>query len=269
MRAYLQIIRPVNGIMAAVGAWTGMLVAGATVYPTNTVLLGLLAVFFIQSGGMAINDYSDAEIDRINKPKRPIPSGKIKKRNALAFSLLLFAAGVFSSYLISYNALIVAALAAAILISYAAKLKKTLLLGHVMVSLLVAFTFIFGGIVAGNYTPALLMAFLAFVSNMAREIYKSIEDVLGDKRHDVKSLAIRFGVLKAKLVANAFVIFAVLFSFVPYLLGIFGVVYLFFVVIADIIFVLAVSSPARYSAKFCKLAMLIALFAFLAAAIKI
>lgn len=269
MRAYLSITRPLNSIMAAFAAWIGTIVAGAPLYPTNAVLLALLAVFLISSAGMAINDYFDAEIDKVNRPKRPLPSGKISKRAALAYALLLFSLGVGSAYFVNFNALAIAVLAAVLLFAYAAKLKKILMIGHIATSLLVALTFIFGGVAAGNYLPTLLMAFLAFLSNTAREIYKSVEDILGDKQHNVNSLPVKFGVLKAKLIANIVVIAAVIFSFVPYFLGIFGVLYLFLVVIADIGFVSAVIAPARYSAKLCKLSMLIALVAFLAAVVKI
>ena len=106
-------------------------------------------------------------------------------------------------------------------------------------------------------------------SNTAREIYKSIEDVMGDKKHNVTSLPIKLGVLKAKMIANAFVIASVIFSFAPFILGTFGQLYLFFVVIADIGFISAAIAPVRYSAKICKLSMIIALIAFIAAAVKI
>lgn len=269
MPAYITIIRPLNGVMAAFAAWIGTLVGGAALYPSLPVLLGLLTVFLISCGGMAINDYYDAEIDKLNKPKRPIPSGKISRKAALCYAIVLFAAGIAASYFISLNALAVAAFAAVLLAAYSARLKKMLLVGHLAISLLVALSFVFGGIVAGNYLPTLLMALLAFLSNTAREVYKSIEDILGDKKHNVVSLPVRFGVLKAKLVANAFVIVSIIFSFIPYALGIFGQTYLLFVAIADIGFVSAVIAPARYSAKLCKVSMLIALIAFLAGAIRI
>jgi len=202
MLGYLSLVRPLNGAMAAIATWTGAIVAGFPIgytnmltFPLSPVLLAMISVFLISSGGMAINDYFDAEIDKLNKPKRPIPSGKIKKKSALAFSIMLFVSGIAAAYFINANALGVAAFAAVLLIAYAAKLKKVIMAGHVSVSLLVGLTFIYGGIAAGNYIPALMMALLAVLSNTAREIYKSIEDVMGDKKHNVTSLPIKLGVL--------------------------------------------------------------------------
>ena len=43
------------------------------------IILAMLAVFFAMSAGNVINDYFDYKIDLINKPQRPIPSGRMQK----------------------------------------------------------------------------------------------------------------------------------------------------------------------------------------------
>lgn len=269
MLAYLEILRPLNGLMSVLGVWIGSIVAGAPLAPTTPVILAVLSTFLISGAGMAVNDYYDIDADRINKPKRPLPSGRIKLRTALAYLLLLFLLGITLSYFINIYAFAVAAVVSVLLFLYAARLKKVMLVKNIIVSLLVALTFVYGGLAVGNYIPPLFLAFLAFLSNMGREIYKDIEDVMGDKKADANTLPVKYGVLRAKMIAASFVIAAVLFSFIPYFLGIFSQVYLFFVVIADIAFVAATVAPITYSAKICKIAMFIALLAFFAASIKV
>jgi len=267
MFAYLTIIRPLNCIMAAVAVYVASLIAGLQFYPSLPVIYALISVFLICAGGMVINDYFDVEIDRVNKPKRPIPSGKMSKAKALIYSYLLFGSGVYISYLINSFTLAVAILASALLILYAWKLKKAILVGNLTISSLVALTFIYGGLVNLNYLPLLSLAMLALLANTGREIYKSIEDIMGDKKSDVQSLPIKYGVINAKRIASIFVLFAIILSFLPYLLGVFREVYLFFVVIADIIFLAAVVGPLKFSAKLCKFAMLASLAAFFAGSI--
>lgn len=265
--AYVQLIRPLNCLMAAFAVYIGMIVAGLGIYLSLVSAYALLAVFLICGAGMAVNDYFDSGIDKINKPKRPIPSGKISGKSALAFSVLLFAAGTALSYLISKYAFIIALSASLLLILYAWKLKKAMIAGHVAVSLLVAMTFVFGAMINMNYGGTIMLAGLAFLSNMGREIFKSINDIMGDKKMNVRTLAVKFGIIRAKLFATLFIILAVVFSFVPFILGIFGTVYLFFVVIADAVFLFAVALPLKLAEKLCKLAMFIALLAFLAGAV--
>ncbi len=265
--ACIQLIRPLNCLMAAFATYIGMNLAGLGIYPTIVSAYALAAVFLICAGGMAINDYFDFEIDKINRPKRPLPSGKVSRKSALLFSIALFIIGTGLSYLIGNYALFIAAFASLLLIAYAWKLKKIMLIGHVAVSLLVALTFIFGASINMNYTGVMLLSVLAFFSNMGREIFKSINDIMGDKKMGVDSLPVKFGVIKAKLIATVFILIAIIFSFVPFLLKTFGTVYLFFVVIADMIFLLSIALPLKLSEKLCKLAMMIALIAFLVGAV--
>lgn len=260
--AYLKIMRPLNGIMSVVAVLIGALIAGAPLELRTGLLLGFVSVFLISGGGMAINDFFDAEIDKLNRPDRPIPSGKMSRHVAVAYSAVLFALGIAASFFIGYNALIVAAISSALLIAYAAQLKKTILIGNLVISGLVALTFVYGGIIFNNYAPVLPLALLAFLSNTAREIYKTIDDALGDQKYNVNSLAIKLGVTNARIIANIFLIVAVIFSFVPYFLGLLGVPYLFFVIIADIVFLAAVAAPVAYGSKLIKVAMLVALIAF-------
>ena len=76
-------------LLAAIVAY---LVATGTLVPG--VLLLLVIVTFITAAGNIINDYYDADIDAINCPERPIPSGRITRRAALWYAVLLFLAGI-------------------------------------------------------------------------------------------------------------------------------------------------------------------------------
>jgi geranylgeranylglycerol-phosphate geranylgeranyltransferase len=266
--AFLTIIRPINCLMATFAVYVATLVAGLVIIPEFAVLLALLSVFLICAGGMVINDYFDVEIDKINKPDRPIPSGKISKNVALVYSLILFSSGVAASYFINQPAMYVASAAAFILILYAAKLKKVLFLGNVAVSALVALTFIYGGLINMNYIPVASLAALAFLANLAREVYKSVDDILGDEENDVASLATKYGVNKARTIAAAFILLAIMLSFLPFGLNVFnnGIIYMFFVLIADMLFLISIVFHKK-AAKIIKFGMLIALVSFLVGAL--
>ena len=250
--------------MASIAVYVAGIVAGLPIYPSLPVLLAMLAVFFVCAGGMAINDYFDAEIDGVNRPSRPIPSGRMSKKAATIYSAILFLAGIALSYFVNMPALYGAAFAALLLVLYSWKLKRMLLVGHLSVSLLVAMSFVYGGLINMNYDSVLMLALLAFLANNGREIFKSIEDVLGDQKSGVESLPIKYGTVKAKMAASLFIIAAVITSFVPFFLGTFGFVYLFFVAAADVVFVASIVAPTKMSPKLCKIAMNIALAAFLA-----
>ena len=91
--AYVQIMRPVNCLMMGFGVLVGSVLAESNVlmFRWQNLTYGFVAGFALTAASMAINDYVDRKIDAINEPKRPIPSGLMKPREALQ-ALALIAA---------------------------------------------------------------------------------------------------------------------------------------------------------------------------------
>jgi geranylgeranylglycerol-phosphate geranylgeranyltransferase len=77
------------------------------VYPGSyiSVMIVAIAAFLLLSAGNVLNDFCDIEIDRINKPSRPIPSGQVKRRSALAFAVVLFTMGTGLGLFVNWIAL--------------------------------------------------------------------------------------------------------------------------------------------------------------------
>ncbi len=270
MIEYIRLIRLPNCIMTALAVYIGFVVAGGGTSLTTPVMLGIASAFLICAGGMAINDYHDVEADKAQKAKRkkrPVAKGAIIRENALIIAIVLTLLGLIAGYMISMPALYIALFAAIVLFSYSTKLKRIIFVGNVAISLLVALSFVYGAVIGGNPVAVVFLALLAFLANMGREIYKDIEDVLGDKKVGRKTLALHIGILNAKNVAGAFLLLAVALSFIQFFITL-DYVYLFFVIVADIVFIAAILSPLALRTKLCKLGMLIALVAFYVGAIQ-
>ncbi len=265
MLAYLKILRPINGFMSVFAVFIAAMLVG---FPISLSLLLSFAVVFLVSGaGMVINDYFDYEIDKVNQPKRPIPSGKISKRSALVYAVLLFLiANIVALYLNVYM-FGLAIINTVVAFVYSWKMKRKLLVGNILVSWLVASTFFFGSLLSGSIEIIIIMLFmLSFSSNMGREITKTIEDAKGDMKAKANTLPIVAGKNFAYFVALIFIIFSIVFSFLPYVFNLLNIYYLILVIIADIGFTiscfLVLMSP-RKSQKIMKISMSIALVAFL------
>jgi geranylgeranylglycerol-phosphate geranylgeranyltransferase len=254
-------------MMAAAAAIIGLAIAGG-LSPRSTTLI-FLVVFLVTGAGNAINDYYDRQIDFINRPARPIPSGRIAPRAALNFSLALFAAGCLLAGLVNQVCLALAAFNSALLFLYARNLKATPLAGNICVAFLTGSTFLFGGAAAGlqglfaNQVPFLL----SFLVSMSREIAKDIEDMAGDIAGGARTLPILAGERASSALAAAFALAAVVLSF----FAPFGRAYLAVVAVADLFFLHSVGKIGRGDATGCQKAlkrgMAVALVAFLAAAL--
>jgi geranylgeranylglycerol-phosphate geranylgeranyltransferase len=226
----------------------------STVVPARAAFYGFLAGFLLLAASMILNDYFDREIDAINEPTRPLPSGIVKTPQALSFALILGSLGLLSAATTGPATLIVAILSLLIMISYNAKIKKTGLLGNVFVSMNVAIPLIYGGFAVAKPTWTLgIFAVLAFLASVGREIVKGIGDVPGDTSRGVKSIAATKGNSIAAKYGAAFFLFAVALSVLPVLLGLVTYFYIPLVVICDVGFLLTaysiLSNPTPRSAK--------------------
>jgi geranylgeranylglycerol-phosphate geranylgeranyltransferase len=235
---YARLIRPVNCIMIGIAVIVGATLAN----PTNVesswqgLAYGFLTGFMLTAASMTINDYYDRQIDAINEPKRPIPSGLIKPRNALMFAAILSILSFVAAYLTNPYCLITAIVAWMVFAGYTTVGKRSGLPGNFLVSICVAIPFIYGSIaiVAEVRVNVLLFASMAFLSNTGREITKGIVDVKGDMAANVKTMAVRYGEKRAAIAAASFYVLAVLLSPIPWLLNLVSFWFIPLVLITDI-----------------------------------
>ena len=277
MNPYVEILRPGNALMGAIAI---ILVAIIDKTVSIPIILAMITVFFETAAGNVINDYFDYNIDLINKPDRPIPSGRISLKNGRNYGYFLFVAGTVCGFLISYltNNWIpfgIVLIADVILYLYAYKLKTAPLIGNLTVGFMTGFGFVFAGFTINNptiITTSLYLGFFALVMTTAREIVKDIEDMEGDKADGARTLPILIG---EKIPAYIAAILAILDSAlcpILYYNHIFGIYYLAVIAIAVLIFLysafLIIKSQERATAakvsKYLKIGMLIAFVAFIA-----
>lgn len=141
--AYLQLARPANVMtawadvlagFAAVGGrltlagWTG------TVDPVTLAWL-LGATTGLYAGGVVFNDVFDAALDAIERPERPIPSGRASRRGATLFGGVLLVGGTGAALQVSLSCAALAAAIAGAAVLYDAYGKHHPLVGPVNMGL--------------------------------------------------------------------------------------------------------------------------------------
>ncbi|AEH37521.1 geranylgeranylglycerol-phosphate geranylgeranyltransferase [Halopiger xanaduensis] len=242
VRGLLELLRPVNVIAASVLTFIGAFVAGGVTEAPVAVAAAVAATGLAVGAGNAINDYFDREIDRINQPERAIPRGAVSARGALAYSLVLFALATGLAVTLPLLAIGIAVVNLVALVAYTEFFKGLPGVGNAVVAYLVGSTFLFGAAAVGEYgdvEPAVVLALLAAIATLTREIIKDVEDIEGDRAEGLRTLPIAIGERRAIALSAILLAIAVLASPVPYLLGYFGVAYLLVVVPADAIMLYA------------------------------
>lgn len=232
---FLRILRPVNSVMMGFSILVGVVLVGglSSNIPLERLLFAFLTGFTLTGGAMAINDYFDREIDAVNEPSRPIPSGDVKPGEAIVYSLLMSFIGLSTAYLTGLASFGVAVFSWLVMMVYSMWGKRTGFPGNLMVSTCIALPFIYGGIIAGNVSTPLLFSTLAFLSNTGREVTKGIVDREGDGARGVRTVAVAYGVDKAAYLASAFYMVAVATSILPIILMLVSNWYVPFVAVTD------------------------------------
>jgi 4-hydroxybenzoate polyprenyltransferase len=91
-------MRPANIITAVADILAGVAIAGSITlfhsFDLNAVLMLVISTAFLYGGGVVLNDVFDADLDKIERPERPIPSGLIDKSAAALFGIILLLGGI-------------------------------------------------------------------------------------------------------------------------------------------------------------------------------
>ncbi len=221
IKAYWDLLRLEHGIMYGIGVIIGIFVSDSSYFNIQNIVLGFFTALFLQASAFALNDYFDFEVDLANNRfDRPLVRGEISKKEALIASLILAPVGSLFAYLISFIAFILAIFITIIGYIYDIKLKEYGLVGNFYIALSMAVPFLFGSVIAkSTFTlQAVILALIAFLSGVGREIMKGIEDVEGDAIRNVKTIARMRGIKSAAFHASILFIASIVLSFIPFML---------------------------------------------------
>ena len=184
---------------------------------------------FIAAAGYIINDYFDINIDEVNKPHRMVVDRQISRRWAIAWHFMLSFSGIVLTALAlpvlnKWYLLVANVLCVVLLWFYSTTLKRKLLIGNLLISLLTAWTILiifFSKVSLGAafeerapgqakfFRFAFLYAGFAFVITLIREAIKDVEDREGDARYGCHTMPIVWGVNVTKMYAAIWLIILV------------------------------------------------------------
>lgn len=235
VKAYFQLIRIHNVVGSAISDFMGFVVASNWSINPIKLVVSMLVVALVAAGGYVINDIYDIEIDRINKPYRPLPSGEISIRKAFIITWSTFVIGASFSAILGVYPFILALVTIILLVFYAKKLKKEGIVGNFVVALTSALSAFYGGLAYFNgnwFYRVIIPTLFIFFFTLSREFIKGIEDVIGDKENGVKTLAVKLGITRTWTISKIILLLLLITSPIPFFLG-FSIIYLLGIISLD------------------------------------
>jgi len=231
----IEITRPLNCVITFLSVLLGGWLGTSTV--PSPLLLAALSAAFITGGGNVLNDLCGVAEDKINKPQRPLPSGRLSSKTATIFTIFLLLLGLSLGFTLPTPTPLIAVIAVIGLVFYNIWLKGVPLIGNLLVGALGGLAFLYGGFATQTVHPALWPALFATLFHLGREILKDLEDIAGDQILSGSTLPLSWGKTSAR--ASVICIFSILILLLPLpaILDIYGTPYLILVGILAVLLV--------------------------------
>jgi len=227
MGAFARLTRIEHALMldiaVLIAIFIGAKAAGAGLPSIEIFALALAVPAFVQMGSFALNDYFDVETDKHNKKKdRPIVSGEVGKEEALGIAIVCYLIGNALAYFLGMGAFAIAVVFSVLSVAYNWKLKDVALAGNLYIAATMGIPFVFGSVVVAGeiIRAAWVLAIIACIVGLAREIMKTAQDFDGDKKaREAKTLPAYIGVENSLKVAGLLFLFFVPLSYFPFFYG--------------------------------------------------
>ncbi len=214
--AGIELTRPFTLIAPLVGFIAAALIAAAVMdvsIAAGTIALGVIAVVMLNAASNATNQIFDVEIDRMNKPERPLPSTRLERGEAAFIAMLLYAISIVAAVFVNAQFFVIVIITAIASFFYSApplRLKRFTFVSNATIALFRGLLLI----VAGWAAVASVYAIVPWVIGSVLALFlfgaastKDFVDVKGDREYGINSLPVRFGAAKAvKIMAPFFVL---------------------------------------------------------------
>lgn len=233
---WMRLVRLPNALVAGGGVWLGHAclaadpaaaggaAAGSGGLDIRAASLGSLAMALLAAAGNAHNDLLDLPVDRVNRPDRPLPSGRLRPAAAAAAAALLALASLACAAALGWGPALLTAAMACLLAAYNLRLKALPLVGNLAVALLCALAV---------YLPELpdapartgIPALFALLATLARELAKDAEDMPGDRTAGWRTFPLAAGLPATRGVLMGLTASVLLLLPVPFLVMGYGAAY--------------------------------------------
>ncbi len=170
----------------------------------SPLLFSALALSLVAIGGYAVNDLLDRKSDKISHPKRPLVNGAFNHPAAVAITVTIVSwlGALALSWFVAGGEFWIIVGCLVLSFVYALWLKRAGIFGNLTVALMTSLALAYGATVIHALQAILPLIILAFLTNLARELYKDVEDAEGDRELNSRSLPLTIGEKPTRIIGS-------------------------------------------------------------------
>ena len=259
LTAYIESIRPYTIIWCGLVSLAGSCIAFKTFPSLNIAILVTIIPMMGWAAGLLLSDFLDRKLDEIEKPHRPIPSGKIKPKEAIIIGAIFAFTGLFLSFLLTINNIILVFIVALLVYGYARISKSHGIMGNLNRGFVTVAAFIFG--VFSFEQPVYeipiyiwLLCFVFLIHDTNSNLVGAIRDMEGDKKGGYLTIPVKYGLKKSILISFVLTILWLSITIFTAYYYQFLKIEFFYVMIIDILimfslYIYLINSVKNYSRK--------------------
>jgi 4-hydroxybenzoate polyprenyltransferase/geranylgeranylglycerol-phosphate geranylgeranyltransferase len=197
--AHIEIWRPYTVIWCGLVSLAASCIAYDNFPPLKIAILVTIIPMLGWISGLYLIDIIDRKLDIIQKPHRPIPSGRIKKTEALIVGCVLVTIGLLLTIYLNYKNILFILIVAVLVFSYAKFTKSRGLLGNINRGLVTVVAYLFGvfSVDLSYYDIPLYiwsLSLIFLIHDVNSNMIGAIRDIEGDKKGGYVTLPVKFGV---------------------------------------------------------------------------
>ena len=212
IKVYWEIMRPFTLLAPVIGFLAGAVMAAGSLPPAVS-LLGAICAAVLNAASNVNNQYFDLQIDKINKPHRPLPAGKITPKKAMVWALVLYSIAVFLAYLVNFQFFIIVLATVFITFFYSApplRFKKHAIIANLSIAIPRGVLLIVAGWVSVKSGFTIEPWFIGGIFGLfllGAAATKDFKDVEGDRKYGINTLPVIYGVIKTIKIISPFFVF--------------------------------------------------------------
>jgi 4-hydroxybenzoate polyprenyltransferase/geranylgeranylglycerol-phosphate geranylgeranyltransferase len=201
--AHLETWRLYTVIWCGLVSLAGSCISYGSFPPLKISVLALFIPMMGWAAALYLSDFLDRKLDAIQKPHRPIPSGRIKPYEALLIGAIIAITGFLLSFLLTFNNIILVFVVAGLVFSYTKISKSRGLMGNLNRGIVTVAAYFFGIFSVGRvldqsiqsipiYIWVLALVFLFHDTNS--NLVGAIRDMEGDRKGGYQTIPVKYGI---------------------------------------------------------------------------